>query len=570
MCRRPRPSNASIAASALFETPGSRFDGFVAPAWAMPPWLLPMLGGRGYRFAEDHLRVYDPANHQTRASVVLNYASRTRLRMPLHRLVSRGQVRARRGARTHRHSPCGHASSAPSPRAEAPARVGRGRLRGARASPLRVMRRFAGPRTLAVTALLAVAYVAFALVHSVAVNIDAGRHDQGTYLWCARVLHETHFDAPTNRSQMPAYLYVQALLYPSDASDADLFTHAKRVSIALSFLLVAALCAFFTRTLPKLEARIAMLVTAFTLFVRRVVVRASRAALPPVLVLRLVAAMPWWTCPSASPHRSSRRWFARGPRAAGLCKGSVQPDFALLFAVLFLRSSRLRHGACWRVPSRDAGSRRAEPLSVLCVASSPPSRRTSPRAERLGFGLRQLDTLRVVRRRTTSSGQGTLGKWWTWGPLPLDQLRRMAKYLRTTVGRSSRASSSVSWEAWETWCSARVTPRLWCCTSVSLRLRSGSHVHHCVRFERSTRAPPSHSAIPYALLYLGSSDYAPISRRSPVRPHALPAGALHLAQSGLGARAEPPTVGCERSPGTTSTWPCSVLAVLHVAFVLPD
>src|SRR5271170_2844596 len=93
-------------------------------------------------------------------------------------------------------------------------------------------------RAFAVTALLTIAYVAFALVHSFVVNVDAGRHDQGTYLWCARVLHDTRFDAPTNRSQMPAYLYVQALLFPSNASDADVFTHAKLVSIALSVVLV--------------------------------------------------------------------------------------------------------------------------------------------------------------------------------------------------------------------------------------------------------------------------------------------------------------------------------------------
>jgi predicted deacetylase len=60
---------------------GLAIDGFVAPAWAMPPWLVPLLADRGYRFAEDHLRVFDPAGRRTRASVVLNYASRTRLRM---------------------------------------------------------------------------------------------------------------------------------------------------------------------------------------------------------------------------------------------------------------------------------------------------------------------------------------------------------------------------------------------------------------------------------------------------------------------------------------------------------
>lgn len=51
--------------------------GFVAPAWSMPSWVLALLGERGYRFTEDHLRVFDPAARRSRASVVLNYASRT-------------------------------------------------------------------------------------------------------------------------------------------------------------------------------------------------------------------------------------------------------------------------------------------------------------------------------------------------------------------------------------------------------------------------------------------------------------------------------------------------------------
>lgn len=54
-----------------------RIDGFVAPAWSMPPWLLPVLGERGFRFTEDHLRVYDPANGRARPSVVLNWATRS-------------------------------------------------------------------------------------------------------------------------------------------------------------------------------------------------------------------------------------------------------------------------------------------------------------------------------------------------------------------------------------------------------------------------------------------------------------------------------------------------------------
>jgi predicted deacetylase len=54
-----------------------RIDGYVAPAWSMPRWLLPLLGERGFRFTEDHLRVYDPANGRARRSVVLNWATRS-------------------------------------------------------------------------------------------------------------------------------------------------------------------------------------------------------------------------------------------------------------------------------------------------------------------------------------------------------------------------------------------------------------------------------------------------------------------------------------------------------------
>lgn len=60
---------------------GLRVDGFVAPAWSTPRWLLPDLAARGYRFTEDRLRVYDPAGKRTRASVVLNWASRSPTRM---------------------------------------------------------------------------------------------------------------------------------------------------------------------------------------------------------------------------------------------------------------------------------------------------------------------------------------------------------------------------------------------------------------------------------------------------------------------------------------------------------
>jgi predicted deacetylase len=66
-----------IDGEAALESAGLRIDGFVAPAWAMPAWLMPILARRGYAFTEDHTHVYDPVNGKRRASVVLNFASRT-------------------------------------------------------------------------------------------------------------------------------------------------------------------------------------------------------------------------------------------------------------------------------------------------------------------------------------------------------------------------------------------------------------------------------------------------------------------------------------------------------------
>jgi uncharacterized protein len=75
---------------------GLRIDGYVAPAWVMPRWLLPLLAERGYRYAEDHLRIHDPHARTARISAVLNWATRSRWR----RVSSVGWCRIVRPART--------------------------------------------------------------------------------------------------------------------------------------------------------------------------------------------------------------------------------------------------------------------------------------------------------------------------------------------------------------------------------------------------------------------------------------------------------------------------------------
>lgn len=56
---------------------GLRLNGYVAPGWSMPGWLVPLLAARGYRYCEDHFRIYDPARHRSRPSIVLNWATRS-------------------------------------------------------------------------------------------------------------------------------------------------------------------------------------------------------------------------------------------------------------------------------------------------------------------------------------------------------------------------------------------------------------------------------------------------------------------------------------------------------------
>jgi hypothetical protein len=74
---------------------GLRIDGYVAPAWSMPRWLLTYLSRRGYGFAEDHLHVYNPAARTARRSVVLNWATRSPARLMSTVVWCRGAKTAR-------------------------------------------------------------------------------------------------------------------------------------------------------------------------------------------------------------------------------------------------------------------------------------------------------------------------------------------------------------------------------------------------------------------------------------------------------------------------------------------
>jgi predicted deacetylase len=66
---------------ALEDATGRPVTGFVAPAWLYSPGTLEALGEQGFRVAEDHWRIWDPATGKRLAfAPVITWASRSRVR----------------------------------------------------------------------------------------------------------------------------------------------------------------------------------------------------------------------------------------------------------------------------------------------------------------------------------------------------------------------------------------------------------------------------------------------------------------------------------------------------------
>jgi hypothetical protein len=398
-------------------------------------------------------------------------------------------------------------------------------------------------------ALAGALYVVFAFVHAALVNTDAGRHDQSTYLWGARALHESHFAVPTNRSQMPAYLYVQALFYLDHATDAAVFARAKAVSIGLSAVLVLALCAFFARALPKTEARIAMLVTAFAVFVFRAAYVQAELLFYTASFFGFVALCRLWERPSLGMAVVAGALEA----FAFLCKGSVQPGLAL-FAGLYLaraawEARRTRH-ARWR----ELASRVAEVGVLVASFLAPIAPYLRKSKELWGSYFYNLNTRYVMWCDSWDdfmAREVALGKSWTWGALPESQLPSMGRYLREhSLGAIAKRELLGVLE---------VLGNLVLGTGYAEFLALYL-VFAAVAFG-FTRAP---------LRALGAID--PRSRVA----FALPFALLYLGLFGFYA---PIAAGAERGPSATFgtravTWSqlnaiVLVLAVLHVLFVVP-
>jgi len=75
-------AEARLAAGwSLLQRLGFEPRGFVPPAWILPQRLLPVLARQGVRYTEDHFGLYDPVTGRRRRSAVLNFATRSSLRL---------------------------------------------------------------------------------------------------------------------------------------------------------------------------------------------------------------------------------------------------------------------------------------------------------------------------------------------------------------------------------------------------------------------------------------------------------------------------------------------------------
>jgi len=101
------------------------------------------------------------------------------------------------------------------------------------------------------------------------VNIDMNTTDQDAYREYVKNLVTTDYQHVGDRNRMPVYPLLMSLFYRPTMSDETFFVTAKRVNTGLALLVLVVAFFLFRRYTPAPDAAVAILVTAFTVFVYR-------------------------------------------------------------------------------------------------------------------------------------------------------------------------------------------------------------------------------------------------------------------------------------------------------------
>lgn len=114
---------------------------------------------------------------------------------------------------------------------------------------------------------LAFVYVQGALEHARTINTSSTFSDQDAYLQFIQKARELNFRYTGDQNRMPAYPFLQALLYDSRMSVPELFAQGKQVNILLSLLLLVFLFLIFLKYLSYYQAVVLVLIVAFSLYI---------------------------------------------------------------------------------------------------------------------------------------------------------------------------------------------------------------------------------------------------------------------------------------------------------------
>lgn len=155
-------------------------------------------------------------------------------------------------------------------------------------------------------------YLLGAAVQAFYVNVDANQADQENYLARALSLKADFLQNITEGNRMPVYPWLLSFLYRPGLTREDYFRRAKIFNIILSVILLFALYFIFRRYLDGQDAKMLLLIIAFTVFMPRAGYVQCEL---PFYFLNFCAFLLYWGC----LQQPGGRRAAGAGALAGLC-----------------------------------------------------------------------------------------------------------------------------------------------------------------------------------------------------------------------------------------------------------
>jgi len=281
--------------------------------------------------------------------------------------------------------------------------------------------------------LLVMIYWNGAVVQMVEVNVDMGETDQGAYMHFTSRMYESGYTYPGDFNRMPAYPFLQSLLYRPGISDDSFFLQGKYLNLLLSLILLAALAVIFSQTFRPLLVLNLTMIIGFLIFIFKA------GFFQAELLFYFFNFCLFW-CMWQLLRRPSLKLAILAGLLAGLAhltKASILPGLVLflIFSVLQAGWMALRR---WRSSQSQTASLPvatylvvAPVVALLFLATVFPYIQTSKRITgRYFYNVNSTfymwyDSWAEARRGTRAHGDRV-----GWPDMPPEEVPSMSKYLR--------------------------------------------------------------------------------------------------------------------------------------------